>query len=87
MVALGEYDLTQHALEEMANDYLYLSDIEHALLHGEITRVETGDIRGTRYTLVGPARDMQTSVGMVGRITKTHVFLIITVYEVTEADE
>ena len=79
----GAYDLTRHAVDEMAEDGLLLADVEHAVLTGTITKAETDDPRGTRYTIVGPAEGMKTEVGVVGRFTETGVYLIITVYEAT----
>ena len=57
------------------------------ILSGEIVKTETGDPRGPRYTLVGVAEDRETEVGVVGRFTETGIYLIITVYEVTEPEE
>lgn len=61
-------------------------DIESAILDGEITKTETDDPRGPRYTIVGLAEDRKTEVGVVGRFTETGTYLIITVYEVTEPE-
>ncbi len=83
----GDYDLTRHAIDEMAEDGLGIFDIECAILDGEITKVETGDPRGSRYTIIGLAEDRKTEVGVVGRFTETDIYLIITVYEVTEPEE
>jgi len=83
----GEYDLTRHAVDEMAEDGLGIFDVESAILGGEITETETDDPRGPRYTIIGLAEDQKTEVGVVGRFTETGVYLIITVYEVTEPEE
>jgi hypothetical protein len=80
----GDYDLTRHAIDEMAEDDLGILDIEYATLHGEITKVEVDDPRGSRYTIVGWTEDGRTKVGAVGRFTETGIFLIITVYEVLD---
>jgi hypothetical protein len=82
----GEYDLTRHAVDEMAEDRLGIFDVESAVLSGEITKTETDDPRGPRYTIVGVAEDQRTQVGVVGRFTESGVYLIITVYEVTELE-
>jgi hypothetical protein len=79
----GEYDLTRHAVDEMAEDGLSILDIENTILSGEIVKTETDDPRGPRYTIVGVAEDRKTEVGVVGRFTETGIYLIITVYEVT----
>jgi len=83
----GEYDLTRHAIDEMAEDGLGIFDVESAILDGEITKTETDDPRGPRYTIIGLAEDQKTEVGVVGRFTETGIYLIITVYEVTEPEE
>jgi len=82
-VIRGEYDLTRHAVDEMAEDGLIIFDVESAILEGEIVNTEIDDPRGTRYTIVGLAQDGKTEVGVVGRFTETGIYLIITVYELT----
>ncbi|MFQ5612328.1 MAG: DUF4258 domain-containing protein [Anaerolineae bacterium] len=83
----GEYDLTRHAIDKMAEDGLSIFDVESAILDGEITKTEADDPRGPRYTLIGLAQDLTTEVGIVGRFTETGIYLIITVYEVTEPED
>lgn len=82
----GEYDLTRHAVDEMAEDRLGIFDVEGAVLSGEIVKTETDDPRGPRYTIVGLARDQKTEVGVVGCFTETGIYLVITVYEVSELE-
>ncbi len=79
----GKYDLTFHAVEEMAEDYLVIFDVEAAVISGSLEKTESDDPRGTRYTIVGTGADQKTAVGLVGRFTDTDIFLIVTVYEVT----
>ena len=86
-IVSGEYDLTRHAIDEMAEDGLSIFDVESAILDGEITKTETDDPRGPRYTIIGLAEDHKTEVGVVGRFTETSIYLIITVYKVTEREE
>ena len=74
--------MTVHAMEEMAEDNLDILDIEHAILDGQISRIEKGDPRGAKYVVEGFAVDGQTPVGTVGRFTNGS-YLIITVYEIT----
>jgi len=80
----GDYDLTAHAVEEMAEDRLGIFDIEHAVLTGRIRKIERDDIRGSRYTVIGLAEDERTEVGLVGRFKETGIYLIITVYAISE---
>ena len=83
----GDYDLTQPAVEEMAEDGLTLIDVEHAVLNGGITKTETDDERGTRFTIRGWSADAHVEVGVVGRFTEVGIYLIITAYQVTRSEE
>lgn len=83
-IVRGEYDVTVHAVEEMAEDGLDIFDVEAAIVNGELTKTETDDPRGVRHTVVGMAVNARTRVGVVGRFKETGVFLIITVYAATE---
>jgi Domain of unknown function (DUF4258) len=69
-----------HAMEEMAEDFLDILDIEAAVLSGELKRMEKEDPRGTKCVVAGLAADMRTPVGVVGRFVNDSRFLIITVY-------
>ena len=84
MILIGEYEFTEHAYEEMDDDYLTLFDVENALLSGHITKVEKDDRPGPRYTIKGLAEEQRTEVGVVGRLSDTGVYIIITVYEITD---
>ena len=79
--------MTVHAMEEMAEDDLDILDIEHSILNGQVARAEKDDPRGTKYVVEGLAQDEQTPVGTVGRFTANERYLIITVYEITDAEE
>ena len=83
-IRLGQYDMTAHAMEEMAEDNLNILDVEQAILSGQIVRTEKNDPRGTKYVIAGTAVDQQTPVGVAGRFTDTGRYLIITVYEITD---
>jgi hypothetical protein len=78
------YDMTAHALEELAEDELDVIDLETAILTGRLIRTEKDDPRGTRYTVHGMAADGTTHVAAVGRFTETGRYLIITAYKVAE---
>lgn len=85
-IRLRQYDMSSHAMEEMAEDLLTILDVEEAVLSGQVIRVEKDDPRGTKYVVVGTGLDQQTPVGVVGRFASTGRYLIITVYEVTELE-
>jgi hypothetical protein len=87
-IRLRQYDMTVHAMEEMAEDSLDILDIEHGILNGQVARIEKDDPRGTKYTVEGPAVvDEQTLIGIVGRFTDTGRYLIITVYAISDSEE
>jgi hypothetical protein len=86
-IRTGQYDMTVHAMEEMAEDFLDITDIEWAILHGNINRTIKDDPRGTKYIVEGNALDQKTAVGIVERFTGNRRFLIITVYKITNNKE
>lgn len=61
-----QYDMTAHAMEEMAEEHLDIFDVESTVLTGELTRTEKDDPRGTKYVVAGIAADRATPVGVVG---------------------
>ena len=81
---VGAYDMTFHAVEELAEDGLDIADLEAAILSSAIVKEQTDDPRGLRFTVHGTAADGETLVGVVGRFTETNRLLIITVYNVTD---
>jgi Domain of unknown function (DUF4258) len=85
-IRTAAYDMTSHAVEEMAEDLLDFTDVETAILRGKLIKTERGDPRGTKYTIHGIGTDGVTLIGTAGRFTGTGRYLIITVYEVTEPE-
>ncbi|MDZ7399882.1 MAG: DUF4258 domain-containing protein [candidate division KSB1 bacterium] len=79
----NNYDLTYHAIEEMADDELDTLDIENAILNGKLLKIDKNDPLGTKYIIRGIGKDQSTLIGIVGRFKETGIFLIITVYEIT----
>ena len=86
-IRTGNYDMTYHAVEEMAEDELGIFDVENAVLSGKIIKRERDDPRGIKYVVKGVGTDQSTPIGVVGRFKETGVFLTITVYDVTRAGE
>ena len=82
-VRLRQYDMTVHALEEMAEDGLDIVDMERAVLGGHVVRIERDNPRGNKYVIEGLAADGVTPVGVVGRFTGSGRYLIITIYAIT----
>ena len=66
-ILLRDYDLTIHAIEEMAEDDLDILDIEHAVLTGKVVRRHKRDPRGIKYAIQGLSSDGEKLVGVVGR--------------------
>ena len=86
-IRLRQYDMSAHAMEEMAEDALDIEDVQRAILNGNIARIDRDNPRGTRYVVEGVGVDRITPVGVVGRFTSTSRYLIITVYEITELED
>ena len=82
-IRLRQYDMSAHAMEEMAEDKLDVIDVETAIGNGRIARTEKNDPRGTKYIVEGIGSDKQRAVGVVGRFTSCGRYLIITVYGIT----
>ena len=82
-VRTGNYDITYHGIEEMAEDNLTILDVESAILNGRITKREKDDLRGIKYVIEGTGIDQIIPIGVVGRFKETGIFLIITAYEIT----
>ena len=73
-ILLRDYDLTIHAIEEMAEDDLDILDLEHAVITGQVVRRHKHDPRGIKYTIQGPSADGEKFVGVVGRFHGTDRF-------------
>jgi hypothetical protein len=82
-IRLRQYDMTVHAVEEMAEDGLDIVDMEHAVLTGRVARIERNDPRGNKHVIEGMAADGVTRVGVVGRFTGSGRYLIITAYAIS----
>lgn len=83
-IRLQQYDMSGHAMEEMAEDALDIEDVEQVILNGCLARTERDDPRGTKYVVEGKGVGGIVPVGVVGRFTTTDRYLMITVYAITE---
>ena len=83
-VRRGQYVLTFHAIDEMADEGFEESDFEHAVLTGRIARRQR-DHRGRRkYTLEGVTQDRRP-LGAVCRFSDTgELIVVITIFGVTD---
>lgn len=84
LIKNGDYDLTYHAYEEMAEDNLSILDIEKAVLTGKITKIQKDNLYGSKYIIEGIGLDLTTHIGIVGRKKETGIFLVITVYVIND---
>ena len=82
-VRKGDYDLTHHAIEEMAEDNLSILDVEAMIMNGQVAKSRKDDPRGTIYSINGFGIDQSTPITIIGRFKETGIFLIITVYVMT----
>lgn len=78
----GNYDVTSHAIDEMAEDEFGIFDLESAILSGKIVKQEKDDPRGIKYIIEGLDVGQSIPIGIVGRFKETGIFLIITVYKI-----
>lgn len=81
-IRMRAYVMTVHAEEERINDDLSITDIEHALLTGEITErqkdVKTGELK---YAVLGDASS-GNSITMIVKLSKTGKLVFITVFRI-----
>jgi hypothetical protein len=80
-IRFRQYDMTVHALEEMAEDELDVTDVEHAVLAGRVVQIQRDDPRGAKCVLEGTAPDRSNVIGVAGRFAGTR-FLIFTGYKI-----
>ena len=77
----GNYEFTDHSIEEAYADDLSLQDVVDVLLQGDIDSTYTDDPRGTRYVVRSDIDDFEVDV--VCRFRSDEILLIIiTVYRV-----
>ncbi|MBI1997156.1 MAG: DUF4258 domain-containing protein [Deltaproteobacteria bacterium] len=80
-VRSGEYALTHHAIDEMADDSFEEEDFEEAIVSGRIVRRQKDRLGRRKYTIEGNARDNRR-LRAVCRIAATSgKLIVITVYD------
>jgi len=80
-VALGQYELTGHALEEMLQDGFCVGDLKQAIYSGRIFS-STIQRHRRKYTILGHTADGRR-LKLACRLTRQGRLRIITVYEVS----
>ena len=85
LIRSGEYLLSIHALEEMAEDDLLTEDVENVILTGSIVdRQIDRATRERKYAFIG--RDLAGDrVGLVAKIGAADKAVVITVYREEES--
>ena len=78
-IVKNRYQITEHAIDEMRQDAFSTVDVKHAIRRGRLVQRFTDDPRGTRYRILGPARDGR-EVNVICRILDSEELRIITVY-------
>ena len=81
LVRQGEYVLSVHAENEMADDGFTDDDLEAAILNGRIVRRERDRLGRPKYTIEGTARDGRGLTAVAERFQTRRLVLIITAYE------
>jgi len=85
LIRSGEYLLSIHALEEMAEDDILTEDVENVILTGRIVDLQIDrSTRERKYVFIG--RDLADDpVGLVAKIGATGKAVVITVYREEES--
>jgi hypothetical protein len=78
-IVSAQYEMTQHAKEEAAEDDLDVEDVECIILTGKITEMLTKDPRGARFVVSGRTTQKKEAAA-VCRFLSSGKMRIITVY-------
>ncbi len=60
-IVSDQFELTQHAKDEAADDEFDLADVEQIVLTGKIVRTLSKDKRGVRYVVAGLSMDKRAA--------------------------
>ena len=80
----GNYQYSNHALEEMDVDGLVEEDVRNTLLHGQIVAELIDDPRGIRFVIQGQELYGSQLIEVVCRFLPSGWMRIITVYALEE---
>jgi hypothetical protein len=81
LVRQGEYVLSVHAENEMAEDGFTEEDLEAAILNGRIVRRERDRIGRPKYVIEGTARNGRGMTAVAQQFQTRRLIVIITAYE------
>ncbi|MCK4342109.1 MAG: DUF4258 domain-containing protein [Phycisphaerae bacterium] len=79
-VALGQYELTAHAKDEMEQDGFTIWDVKSAVYGGKIIRTQRHGTGRRKHVVSGPAKDGRR-IRLICRLTEIGCLRIITVFE------
>jgi len=77
----GEYALTYHALDEMADDGFEEEDFEEAVASGRIVRRQKDGLGRRKYTIEGNARGDRRLRAVCRFAATSGKLIVITVYD------
>jgi len=80
-IALGEYELTGHAKEEMEQDWLTIADVKAAIYNGRIVRTQRHGTSRRKDIVEGRSMD-ERRMRLVCRLTESRLLRIITIFAV-----
>jgi hypothetical protein len=78
-IALGEYELTSHAKNEMEQDGFTIQDVKHGIYSGRIIEMQRHGLMVRKYVVHGRSVDRRR-IGVVCRTTESGKLRIITVF-------
>jgi hypothetical protein len=81
LVRQGEYILSIHAENEMADDRFTEQDLEAAILNGRIARRERDRIGRAKYVIEGTALDRRGMTAVAQFFQTRQLIVIVTAYE------
>ena len=81
LVRQGEYILSVHAENEMADDRFTEQDLEAAILNGRIARRERDRIGRAKYVIEGTALDWRGMAAVAQFFQTRQLIVIVTAYE------
>jgi hypothetical protein len=80
-IALGLYELTSHAKEELENDGFTIGDCKSAVYSGKVVATQRHGPGRTKQVIEGQALDGR-NMHLICRLTESGKLRIITIFEV-----
>ena len=81
LVRRGEYILSIHAENELADDQFTEQDLEAVIINGKIIRRERDRIGRPKYVVQGTALDRRGMTAVVQLLQTRQLVVIVTTYE------